>query len=80
MNSEISNVIDMNKRDLENFSKVELIKMVKNMGLLVQFSTTFTSHSSAHNSHSAPEPLSLSNCIKLWGKLVLMQYDTNIWC
>ena len=36
--------------------------------------------SSAHNSHSAPEPLSLSNCIKLWGKLVLVQYDANIWC
>ena len=36
--------------------------------------------SSAHNSHSAPEPLSLSNCIKLWGMLVLVQYDANIWC
>ena len=52
----------------------------KNMGLLVQFSTTFTSHPSAHNSHSAPELISLSNCIKLWGKLVLVQYDANIWC
>ena len=31
----------------------------KNMGLLVQFSTTFTSHSSAHNSHGAPELISL---------------------
>ena len=36
--------------------------------------------SSARNSHSAPEPLSLSNCIKLWGILVLVQYDANIWC
>ena len=52
----------------------------KNMGLLVQFSTTFTSHSSTHNSHIASEPLSLSNCIKLWGKLVLLQYGANIWC
>ena len=34
----------------------------------------------AHNSHITPEPLSLSNCIKLWGKLVLVQYDANIWC
>ena len=28
MNSEISNVIDMNERDLEKFSKAELIKML----------------------------------------------------
>ena len=31
MNSEISNVIDMNKRDLEKLSKAELIKMVKKL-------------------------------------------------
>ena len=36
--------------------------------------------SSAHNSHSAPELISLSNRIKPWGKLVLVQYDANIWC
>ena len=31
MNSEISNVIDMNKRDLEKLSKAEFIKMVKKL-------------------------------------------------
>ena len=31
MNSEISNVIDMNERDLEKLSKAELIKMVKKL-------------------------------------------------
>ena len=31
MNSEISNVIDLNKRDLEKLSKAELIKMVKKL-------------------------------------------------
>ena len=36
--------------------------------------------SSAHHSYNASEPLSLSNCIKLWGMLVLVQYDANIWC
>ena len=31
MNSEISNAIDMNERDLEKFSKTELIKMVEKL-------------------------------------------------
>ena len=31
MNSEMSNIIDMNKRDLKKLSKAELIKMVKKL-------------------------------------------------
>ena len=31
MNSEISNIIDMNERDLEKLSKAELIKMVEKL-------------------------------------------------
>ena len=31
MNSEVSNIIDMNERDLEKLSKAELIKMVEKL-------------------------------------------------
>ena len=31
MNTETSNIIDMNERDLENLSKAELIKMVEKL-------------------------------------------------
>ena len=40
----------------------------KNMGLLVKFRPLLHHNSSAHNSHSAPQLISLQNCIKLWGK------------
>ena len=62
-----------------NCSIVTIEVRDKNMGLLAQFSTTFTSYSSAHNSHIAPELISLLNCIKLWGKLVLvLKYGVNL--
>ena len=53
---------------------------IRTSGFWCSFRPLLHHTSSAHNSHSAPEPLSLSNCIKLWGKLVLVQYDANIWC
>ena len=53
---------------------------IRRRGFWCSFRPLLHHTSSAHHSHSAPELLSLSNCIKLWGKLVLVQYDANIWC
>ena len=53
---------------------------IRTWGFWCSFRPLLHHTSSAHNSHSAPELISLLNCIKLWGKLVLVQYDANIWC
>ena len=53
---------------------------IRTWGFWCSFRPLLHHTSSAHNSHSALELISLSNCIKLWGKLVLVQYDANMWC
>ena len=72
--------------DGDDFRKVPNIRAyggmrveIRTWGFWCSFRPLLHHTSSAHNSHSAPEPLSLSNCIRLWGKIVLVQYGAKIW-
>ena len=53
---------------------------IRTWGLWCSFQPLLHHTSSAHHCHIAPELISLLNCIRVWGKLVLMQYCAKIWC
>ena len=74
-------VIGLMKDELGGEIMTEFVTLeIRTWGFWHSFRPLLHHTSSAHYSHSAPELISLLNHIKLWGKLVLVQYVANMWC
>ena len=66
----LSNLINETMIKCSHFPNTEKIACIeiRTWGIWCSFRPLLHHTSSAHSSHSAPEPLSLSNCIRSWGK------------